>query len=132
MATARASSRLLLEALPRLRGELVQGGVLRELERADVADDRPALLDRELVRVRGHEAEAVRDDAEDVAVADVAVGVQRRRLAQRHVERDLALAVAEDAVAHGAEHVELRAAAGERRGRDLDRRLRDGATVLGE
>ena len=93
--------------------ELLERRVLRELQRPHVRDDRPAVLDRQLRRVGGHEAEAVGDDPEDVAVRDVAVGVERGRPAQRHVERHLALAVAEDAVAGGADDLEAGAAAGE-------------------
>src|SRR4029079_18378906 len=50
-----------------LCGEVGGGGVLAELQRADVGDDRPAVVHGDLRRVVGHGAEAARDHVEQIA-----------------------------------------------------------------
>src|SRR5215468_8942213 len=62
---------------------VVERGVLAQLERADVERDGPAVGHGDLLRVVGHDAEAVRDGVEEVAVGCLAqaVDVERRRLA---------------------------------------------------
>ena len=78
-----------------------------ELQRADVGDDRPAILRPDLGGVVGHRAEAVRDHVEEVSDRRLAqpVLVKRRRppIAALH---DHAVALAGAAVARRAEDVE--------------------------
>src|SRR5262245_39929789 len=47
--------------------QIRQTRVLRQLQRAHVGGDRPAIRHRDLARVTGHGAEAVRDDVEEIA-----------------------------------------------------------------
>src|SRR5262252_4427368 len=62
---------------------VVEPGVLAQLEHADVERDGPAVGHGDLLRVVGHDAEAVRDGVEEVAVGFLAqaVDVERWRLA---------------------------------------------------
>ena len=82
--------RRLRRALPRSPpGTSAVGGVLAELQRADVGDDRPAIARRRSARVVRHRAEAVGHHVEEVAGLRVAqpVVVERRRLLDSRAAR---------------------------------------------
>ena len=117
-----------LEALALGLRHVADAGVLAQLQRADVGDDRPAILRRHLRGVVRHLAEAARHHVVEVAGALVAQPriVERRRLLVAALH-DHAVAVAGDAVAGRAvDVVALASALDDRRGhrhRDLlDRR----------
>src|SRR5437016_828919 len=74
--------------------------MLAQLQRADVGDDRPAILARDAIAVRVHHAIAFGDDIVEVPVGGRAqpVEVERRRM-RKAAARDDAVTIAERAVA---------------------------------
>src|SRR5215469_10631567 len=56
---------LRFEALAFIRRNIVDSRRLAELKRTDISDDRPAIPDRNLVRIGRHRPEAIRDHVEE-------------------------------------------------------------------
>src|SRR5690348_7053259 len=63
-----SGTRYWLSACEALSSALMSLLSLRQLQGANVAHDRPAIVDRDLRAVRGHGANAVRDGGEELAI----------------------------------------------------------------
>ena len=92
------------------------GGVLAQLQSADVGHDRPAIPRRDLRGVVGHGAEAVGDHVEEISQGRLAqaLAVIRRRFARKTARRNHAIAIAQPGVTGSAVNVVALLSAGQK------------------
>src|SRR6185436_20415217 len=117
------------DPVPLAGWNVCERGVLAELKRADVGDDRPSIGGGDLRRVVGHGAEAVGDDVEKVSDGRLAkaVLVIRRRTAIA-APHDHPVALAGTPMTGRAKDVEALLAAGHHA--RVDRERKDGRVRL--
>src|SRR5262249_7228785 len=120
---------LLHQLLAHGRRRLVHGNALAARERAHIRHHGPTLEGRDLDPVRRHQAVAGRDDPKEHPGRLVGVCGQRRRRPQAHLARDLAVAVAEHAVAGCARNLEAPLSQSKQLGRDRQRDARSRLTA---